>query len=59
LNREVSQVIDPEYGAANWDAGQARNRRQPFKGKKVLFVMPKDTDFEPVKVSQEGVLRLR
>lgn len=44
-------MVDPTYGAEQWEAVEARNPRQPFEGKKILYVTPRDPKYDPVKVS--------
>ncbi|WOO77544.1 uncharacterized protein LOC62_01G001118 [Vanrija pseudolonga] len=40
LGRPSSQLVDPQWGEAAWDASRARCLRQPLTGQSVLFVEP-------------------
>lgn len=39
----MSQIVDTSWGTENWDAVKAGHLLKPFKGKKVLFIQPRNS----------------
>ncbi|WVQ86949.1 hypothetical protein IAS59_000668 [Cryptococcus gattii] len=39
----MSQVVDTSWGTENWDPVKAGHLLKPFKGKKVLFIQPRNS----------------
>ncbi|ORX33535.1 hypothetical protein BD324DRAFT_278263, partial [Kockovaella imperatae] len=40
FNHRCSQLVDPNWGGADWSSAIARSLRQPFKGMEFLFLVP-------------------